>query len=185
MSGRDNSQLDCGFYVDLVKMLKTILYCLVLAYSFWHSQLVASMETHTLDWRDRSPELKVIVNKVFLDLSGKIGGNWSMNGAPDYMLFNISLMSVVKLIVASNPEKDEFVFLDLGAGDFSCGDSLVTSLNDTYGAEGRLHFHVVSCRAEDGLELPKSEAGLCTVVLYIRQISLKLKNLLVHGIVSI
>lgn len=116
-----------------------------------------------LNWEDRPKPIVDKIDSVFNRLKEDVRSQWGVyNGRDEYRLLTLKDQHLVKKIIKDSPTQKEFIFLDIGAGDFQWGRQLCRFLNKQVDLPSDISVHIISIRGEGGKGRLK-ELGKCKV----------------------
>ncbi|HTM05810.1 MAG TPA: hypothetical protein VL201_01070 [Patescibacteria group bacterium] len=121
----------------------------------------SSEVTSYLDSAQRPQYVTEAINEAFDNISCNRTSNWLYNGSAGYGLANLKDKKLIEKIIASKPEKKDFYFLDVGAGNFSWGHHLaqhIETLHKKKRIAQDVHVHIISVRGEQN-HINKNEYG--------------------------
>ncbi|RTL04310.1 hypothetical protein EKK58_10905 [Candidatus Dependentiae bacterium] len=108
-----------------------------------------------LDYQQRPQEVIEAINYVFNNIADNAYSKWYKNGDKQYNLANIEDKALVEKIILATPEKKDFYFLDVGAGNFHSSDSwgqfcatLIYKLKQSKRIAQDVHVHIINVRGE-------------------------------------
>lgn len=117
-----------------------------------------------LRYQDRLPVISQQIDKTFNNLVKKTNLYWGRyKGRPEYPLVaklsQVALMK--KIIFQSYPDRKEFFFLDIGAGEGQSIDHMSQELNADHKIPKDIRVHCMGVGAEINTEKELYEDGIC------------------------
>ena len=113
-----------------------------------------------LDWHERPMETKETIDRAFKNLP-QIPA-WLANGFEDYHLMSLSQVDLMKKIILQNyPQRKDFYFLDIGAGQFQSVRHLCKKINEDKTLPQDIKVHCIGVRGERHLDEEIIEDGCC------------------------
>jgi len=105
---------------------------------------------HFLSHQDRPAPLMQAIDRAFQKLSKEKRSTWLHNGEKgSYHLFNCNdEYQLIKQLILNNPTQKEFLFLDLGAGQFSFSQYICEQLEKEFCIPEGIQVNFVSTRGE-------------------------------------
>lgn len=84
--------------------------------------------TH-LRWQDRDPTIKSKINEAYSRTTKKTREDWRFYGEKKYEIGGMDEVNFFHHLITANPGQKEWIFLDIGAGDYQWGDHLSEAIN--------------------------------------------------------
>jgi len=129
----------------------------------YHLTMGAVQEASKVSYLDTAQRPLWLQNKIealFESIRNQAQGKWGYNGTCLYNLCGINEHRLVQqLILKGYPSQKEFTFLDVGAGRFEWGMSLVEQLNQDPEIPSDATYHVIGVSGELGSTITR--CGKC------------------------
>lgn len=116
-------------------------------------------------WGERPPKLNSFIQERFDILKLQSNSNWGLfNGEDSYGICGVEINELFVLNLAKNLPlgQKKCYILDIGAGNFQCGDYLAKKINEL--CKSDMKFKIISVRGEEYLGPEKEKTGKCTIV---------------------
>ncbi|NGX47084.1 MAG: hypothetical protein K1000chlam3_00453 [Chlamydiae bacterium] len=102
-----------------------------------------------LSWKQRPKEIQSTITRVFEKLATDTFSNWGLfNGTDEYLTCGIFEQNLLKKMILRAPDQQDFYVLDIGAGNFQWGDSLLNFFQEEKEIPSDVTVHVISMRGE-------------------------------------
>lgn len=124
----------------------------------------------SLNWRQRPMDIKLKVNAAFTALTKQLHSSWGLyNGRPFYLPGIIDDCLIIEKLLLQGIDRGqtEFIFVDIGAGNFSWGRAIAGFINDHPIIFKKIKkVDIFSLRGEKNLDKPIIERGVCILYEY-------------------
>lgn len=127
--------------------------------------MIISEKSQFLSETQRPQDLKQIIDISFNIVAKNPESSWHIfNGAPSYGILTIDEISLIRKIIEQSPNRKNFYFLDIGAGNFQLPNRVYETFKKDPILEGK-RLHVFGIRGEKGETIEKTE-GHCELCLF-------------------
>ena len=126
-------------------------------------------QTRGLHWNQRPLEIQQAIDDAFNRISNHACSQWGLaNGHIQYELGDIDDRIVIEKLILQqlNKGQTEFVFMDIGAGNFQWGRYVTNFLNTHPLFKDRIRVSIYSLRGERNDNAPMKLQGICTLYEY-------------------
>ena len=100
-----------------------------------------------LSIEDRPDNVKALIDAAY-DAVNDSNDFWSFNGDVKYKMAYVDEYKLLSGLIKSQPERKEFFFMDIGAGDFQLAKALSDRLNHDTEIRDDIFVHFFSLRGE-------------------------------------
>ncbi len=117
-----------------------------------------------LDWTQRPQIIRNRIDSIFDILSSRSKGCWGYNGSDYYTLCYVDQHNWFLDFLHRSEQQKQFVALDIGAGDFSFGNTLAAGINADSRLRNDISVTIISLRGEANPEAEYVLVGKCELL---------------------
>jgi SAM-dependent methyltransferase len=113
---------------------------------------------------ERPAEINSRINEVFQSLRGHRESDWGLYNGDNETYFPASFKDkemIKRLIMEAPADQKDFYILDVGAGKFQWGETMVKYLNEQADLRGDIQIHILGVRAEQFIGEKTVSKGRC------------------------